>query len=125
DPDSHPLLYLRRLLRLYPIHIIAVHPHPDAVPHLDTQAFLFHFIDDGLNTTAGDNAIAFFQIGEHLLHFLALFLLWPKNHDLENRNQGQEQKNGVEQFTYTASRLWPRRICNVSPHSLTPPYMQR
>ena len=60
--DPRHLLYLRRLLRLYPIHVIAVHPHPDAIAYLDAQAFLFHFVDHGLDATARDNAVAFFRL---------------------------------------------------------------
>src|SRR5262245_57206517 len=80
----------RRLLRFYPIHVIAVHPHPEAIAHIDAQAFFFHFINDGLNAPAGDNAVAFFQIREHLLHFPTLFLLWTKNQEVKDNNQRQE-----------------------------------
>jgi hypothetical protein len=95
----------RRLLRLYPIHVIPVHPHPEAIAHIDAQAFLFDFIDDGFNATPRDNTIAFFQIREHLLHFPALLLLWSKDQEVKDHNQGQEQKNGVEQLTHTSRSL--------------------
>jgi hypothetical protein len=104
--STHAISFnLRRLLRLYPIHVIAVHPHPDTIAHIDAQASLFHFIDDSLNAPTGDNAIAFFQISEHLLYFSALFLLWPKDQEVKDNNQGQEQKNRVKQLTHTTRSL--------------------
>jgi len=54
-----------------------------------------YFVDNCFDATARDNAVAFFQISEHLLHVPALFLLWPKDHEVKRATRRAGKPKGA------------------------------
>jgi len=80
------------LLFNYPIHIVPLHMKLEAIPHLKPQPGVFNLIDNAYQATTGNDPIPFFEIGQHLLGFLALLLLGAKDQEIENKNQRQKQK---------------------------------
>jgi hypothetical protein len=65
---------------------------PEPTPKVKPQPLLLDLVDGPYQATTGDNAIAALEISQHLLDIFALLLLWPKDEEVENENQGKKQK---------------------------------
>ena len=101
------------------IDIITPHLQFDAVAQFETQRFFFNLVNDALEPATGDDTVAFLEACDQLLEFLTLFLLWTKDQEVENEDEGEEKEQRTQQITRPAE-CRALSVRNVYPQNRIP-----
>jgi hypothetical protein len=85
--EGHPLGAID-----HTIYIVTSHAQFQPITYVKTECLLLHLINHPKQPSTRDNAVTPLELGQHILHLSALFLLGSKDQKIEDNDQGEEQK---------------------------------